>query len=161
MRSARSIAATCLALLALAATASGCGGTDDTTPAACLGGAGAYVHALEAAPGDVRLGGEVPISGCLVENQKPGDLATVGTAMVRAAIALNATARQAPGGKTNLQLGYLVGAAQRGADSSEGIHAELIRRLSAAARYSPDNRPLPPAFTHVYREGFDAGHAQG
>ena len=60
-----------------------------------------------------------------------------------------------------MQLGYLLGAAQRGADGTEGIHDELIRRLSAAARYSPDNRPLPAAFLRTYREGFDAGEAGG
>ena len=66
--------------------------------------------------------------------------------MLTAATKLNAEARAEPGGAANLQLGYLLGAAQRGADGTEGIHAELIRRLSAAARYSPDNRPLPAAF---------------
>jgi hypothetical protein len=150
-----------LAVVAALLAASGCGGSDDTTPVACLGTTGSYLHALEAAPGDVRLDGEVPISGCLIENQKAGDLVAVGLTMLRATIVLNSTARQDPGGKHNLQLGYLIGAAQRGADSSEGIHAELIRRLSTAARYSPDNRPLPPAFRHAYREGFDAGHANG
>ncbi|HXS46126.1 MAG TPA: hypothetical protein VN756_01535, partial [Solirubrobacterales bacterium] len=70
---------------------------------------------------------------------------------------LNAEARAEPGGAANLELGYLLGAAQSGADGTDGIHAELIRRLSAAARYSPDNRPLSPRFLRTYREGFDAG----
>ncbi len=50
---------------------------------------------------------------------------------------------------------------QRGADGTDGIHAELIRRLTAAARYSPDNRPLPATFLDAYQQGFDAGHARG
>ena len=58
--------------------------------------------------------------------------------MVEAATRLNAEARAEPGGAANLQLGYLLGAAQRGAEGTEGIHAELIRRLTAAARYSPE-----------------------
>jgi hypothetical protein len=37
----------------------------------------------------------------------------------------------------------------------------LIRRLTAAARYSPDNRPPPATFLEAYRRGFDAGHARG
>jgi hypothetical protein len=139
----------------------GCGQPSDTTPVACLEGSGTYLRALAAAPGAVTLDGETPISDCLAENQKAGDLAAVGTAMLAAATKLNAGARAEPGGEANLQLGYLLGAAQRGAESTEGIHADLIRRLSAAARYSPDNRPPSPAFLRTYREGFDAGEAGG
>lgn len=144
---------------ALAAT--GCGRTDDTTPVACLEGTGTYLRALGAAPGAVTLGGETPISDCLAENQKAGDLAAVGTAMLAAATKLNAEARAETGGDANLQLGYLLGAAQQGADRTSGIHSDLIRRLSAAARYSPDNGPLPPSFLRTYRAGFDAGKARG
>ena len=74
---------------------------------------------------------------------------------------LNTEARAEPGGGANLQLGYLLGAAERGARDTNGIHTDLLRRLSTAARYSPDNRPLPPAFLSTYREGFDAGEAGG
>jgi hypothetical protein len=139
----------------------GCGGADEGTPVACLDGAGAYVGALDDAPGAVRLSGEVPISDCLAENQSGGELATVGQAMVLAATRLNSQARAAPGGKANLELGYLLGAVQRGAEGTAGIHAELLRRLAFAARYSPENRPLPPLFLRTYREGFDAGRAGG
>jgi hypothetical protein len=151
------LAACCLALLAIA----GCGSTNDETPVACLDGAGAYMRALEDAPGEVKLSGEIPISDCLVENQTGGELATVGAAMVLAATRLNAQAREDPGSKANLELGYLLGAAQRGAEGTDGIHSELIRRLSFAARYSPENRPLPPLFLRTYRQGFDAGQARG
>jgi len=147
-------AATCL-------VAVGCGEPSDSTPVACLEGAGAYVKALGDAPDVVKLHGETPISECLAENQQAGDLATVGTALVVAATRLNAEARAEPGGDANLELGYLLGAAERGAEHTDGIHAELIRRLSSAARYNPDNRPLPPAFLNTYREGFDAGRARG
>jgi hypothetical protein len=150
-----------IAVLSLGLFAAGCGGPDDSTPIACLDGSGAYLGALGDAPGEIRLSGEVPISECLAENQTAGDLATVGAAMLSAATRLNAEARAAPGGPANFQLGYLLGAAQRGADGTEGIHAELIRRLSAAARYSPDNRPLPPTFLHAYRSGYSAGNEHG
>jgi len=152
------IFATIFAALAVLA---GCGSTDSSTPVACREGTGVYLAALRAAPGAVELRGETSISGCLVENQSGGDLATVGTTMVAVTTKLNAEAREHPGGEANLQLGYLLGAAQRGADQTDGIHAELIRRLSAAARYSPDNRPPPATFLEAYQRGFDAGEARG
>ncbi len=150
-----------LALVGLAGGLAACGSTDTSTPVACLEGPGPYLRALEDAPGAVALGDGTPLSGCLVENQQGGDLATVGTAMLAATTRLNAAAREEPGGDANLRLGYLLGAAQRGASENEGIDADLIRRLAAAARYSPDGRPLPPAFLRTYREGFDAGEARG
>jgi len=150
-----------LCLIAIAALAAGCGQQDDSTPVACLEGSETYLRALKTAPDEVTLDGETPISACLVENQKGGELATVGTSMVNAVTQLNAEARAEPGGEANLELGYLLGAAEHGAEETEGIHAELIRRLSAAARYSPDSKPLSPAFLRTYREGFDAGAAEG
>lgn len=149
------------ALLLSTALATGCGEPSDSTPAACLEGGRAYLAALRDAPGAVELHGGVPIGDCLAKNQKPGDLATVGGALVEAATRLNAEARAHPGGGANVELGYLLGAAQRGSSRTEGIHAELIRRLAVAARYSPDGRPLPTAFLRAYREGFDAGEARG
>jgi hypothetical protein len=160
MRPVRRLALTAL-LPALAAFFAGCGGTGDSTPVACLEGSGAFLNALGDAPGEVRLSGSTPISDCLAENQQAGDLASVGTAMLAAVTKLNAEARAEPGGTANLQLGYLLGAAQRGADGTAGIHAELVRRLSAAARYSPGNGALPPAFLRTYRCGYDAGLERG
>lgn len=150
-----------IAALSFGLVAVGCGGPDDSTPVACLEGAPAYLRALEDAPGQVELGGATPISGCLAPNQTGGDLATVGAAMLTATTKLNVDARDEPGGAANLRLGYLLGAAERGADGTEGIHAELIRRLTAAARYSPDNQPLPATFLDAYQRGFDAGRSHG
>lgn len=153
-----SIAILCLAALVLA----GCGsGRDDETPVACLEGSAAYVRALADAPAAVELGAGVPISDCLAENQSGGALATVGEAMVGAATELNAEAREDPGGQANLELGYLIGAAERGAAKTEGIHADLVRRLVVAARFAPGDEPLSPAFKATYEEGFDAGRDGG
>jgi hypothetical protein len=150
-----------IAAMVFALVAVGCGEASDTTPVACREGTGAYLEALDRAPGSVELRSETPISDCLAENQKAGDLATVGTTMVALATKLNADARDEPGGDANLQLGYLLGAAERGAERTNGIHTELVRRLTVAARYSPDDRPLPATFLSTYREGFDAGHSGG
>ncbi len=149
-----------LALVPLA-VAGGCGKQDDSTPVACLHGKEVYLAALAEAPGAVKLAGDTPISECLAENQAGGDLATVGEAMVETATELNGEGRNVPASAAALQLGYLIGAAQRGADGTEGIHADLLRRLTVAARYAPGRKPLPPAFLSAYREGFDAGHVSG
>src|SRR4051794_34701502 len=155
----RFAAASLLAAVVLAAF--GCGSQDDSTPVACLEGAPAYEKALKDAPGEVLLGGETPISDCLAANQKAGDLARIGEAMVETATSLNAGAREEDGGGAAVRLGYLLGAAQRGADSSEGIHADLVRRLTVAARYAPGSQPLSQQFLSAYRQGFDAGRSGG
>jgi hypothetical protein len=152
-----------LVILATAAGAfaSGCGNQDDSTPVACLEGAATYERALEATPGDVRLEGETPISDCLAPNQTAGDLAQVGEALVVAATELNAEARTETGGDSAFRLGYLLGAARRGSEQSEGIHSDLVRRLTVAARYAPGGEPLPAAFYRAYRSGYAAGLSDG
>jgi hypothetical protein len=160
MRGLRSIGALAAGSLTVL-LAIGCNATEDETPTACLEGARPYLKALDAAPAEVRLEGETPIGDCLAENQRGGDLATVGTAMVTTATRLNAAAREEPGGDANLRLGYLLGAATRGATETGGIHADLIRRLEAAARYSPGGRPLQEKFERTYRVGFEAGEGSG
>jgi hypothetical protein len=151
-----------LVVAALAVLAAGCGRGEPSTPGACFSGQAAYEKALAAAPDEVRIGGETPISECLAENQKGGDLAQVGEALVETATRLNADARAEPGGQANLELGYLLGAAQRGSEETEGIHADLLRRLEVAARFNPGTGPqLPPRFRATYERGFDAGRENG
>jgi hypothetical protein len=155
----RALALVLLACVVLA-LAAGCGGRDESTPVVCLEGAAAYEKALSNAPGEVLLAGETPISDCLAENQDTGDLSRVGEALVEAATQLNAEARSNPKGKAALELGYLIGAAQRGASETEGIHADLVRRLTVAARYAPGGQPLQQ-FQRAYEEGFAAGRSGG
>lgn len=139
----------------------GCGSQDDSTPVACLEGARAYEHALKEAPGKVRLADQTPIGDCLASNQSAGDLARVGEAMVETATKLNSQAREEGGGRAGVELGYLIGAVQHGTEDSEGIHADLVRRLTVAVRYAPDRRPLSPAFLRAYRTGYAAGRSEG
>jgi hypothetical protein len=148
------------AVAVFAIAAAGCGDQDDdSTPVACLEGAAAYEKALESAPGEVRLQGETPIGDCLAPNQTAGDLARVGEAMIEAATDLNAEARSEDGGQAAVRLGYLLGAAERGSEESEGIHSDLVRRLTVAARYAPDRQPLSQEFLDSYAEGFEAGRS--
>ncbi len=160
MRAPIAIAFACL-LAALAVA--GCGRSQsDSTPVACLDGASAYLDALGRAPGEVRLGGETPISDCLAENQKAGDLATVGTTMVDRRRP-SSTPKPEPSrvGPPTCGSATCSEPPSAGPTAPQGIHAELIRRLAVAARYSPDNRPLSPAFLSTYRQGYDAGNARG
>lgn len=133
----------------------------ESTPAACLSDARAYRQALAAAPGEVRLSEETLISACLVEGQSGGELAEAGQTMVLAATQLNEAARQDPSGPEAVQLGYLLGAAHRGANETNGIHSDLIRRLDTAARFTPDGGTLPAAFERAYGAGYAAGQSGG
>lgn len=146
---------------ALVGALAGCGSADESTPVACLEGAGAYERALKAAPDEVLLEDETLISECLTRNQSGGDLARIGEAMLETATALNGEARQDPGGDAAVQLGYLLGAIERGSKESEGIHADLVRRLTVAARYAPGSQPLTKKFLSAYRTGFEAGREDG
>jgi hypothetical protein len=150
-----------IAIAGLALALAACGTADEETPVACLEGSKAYIEALADAPEPVRLPGGTRISDCLTENQAGGQLATVGAAMVRVATELNTEVRRDPGGPAALQLGFLLGAVERGAEDTAGIHAELVRRLEAAARYSPGNRPLPRRTERAYEAGFEAGQVVG
>ena len=145
---------------AVAAIAAGCSSDDEGTPEACLAPATDYLAALRAAPGEVALGG-TPISACLVPGQDPAELGESGEAMVTAATQLNAAARRDPSGPESVRLGYLVGAVQKGAAETGGIHADLVRRLDAAARFAPGGERLPVSFERSFGEGYAAGQQSG
>jgi hypothetical protein len=147
--------AACLGVLGACGSSNG----NDETPAACLNGPDAYLKALAAAPGEVRLAAGTLISDCLVAGQDAGELATAGRAMVVAATRLNAEASSDSAGTAPAELGYLVGAVKRGSGETGGIHADLVRRLEAAARFSPGE--LPAQFERGYEEGYAAGAKSG
>jgi hypothetical protein len=156
----RSVIAAAMAI-ALTALCAGCSSAEDEdqAPAACLTTSDAYIKALAPAPGEVRLEGDTPISDCLVPNQGGGELGQIGRQMIVAATKLNGEARTDPTGPAAVQLGYLIGAVQRGEDS---IHADLVRRLNAAARFSPGgNGLLPASFERTFGQGYAAGHESG
>jgi hypothetical protein len=147
-----------LAALAAAAALSSCGSSEPPeTPAACLAPASAYLSALGAAPGDVRLEGTTPISDCLVEEQEAGPLAEVGKSMVSAATELNRRVLNGASRQVAVELGYLVGAAEAGASTTGGVHRDLVLRLESAARYAgPQGDGLPPGFEAAFEEGHAA-----
>ncbi|MQA75551.1 MAG: hypothetical protein GEU88_14630 [Solirubrobacterales bacterium] len=126
------------------------------------GRSAAYLEALRAAPGEVRLPDGTPISGCLVEEQGPGALATVGRALIESATALNHEARRGEDRRATVRLGYLVGAVDAGASTTGGIHRDLQLRLNSAARFTPaDGRPLGAEFERAFGEGYAAAKTGG
>jgi hypothetical protein len=138
--------------LAGAALVTGCTRDPETrVPVECREGTQAVREALRAAPADVRLEG-TPLSDCLVRSSDAGDLQAVGTAFVDVASELAVAAKRESGGHQAVQLGYLVGAARRGADA--GVHDELIRRIEQEL-IGVDTRS--PAF----RRGEERGRAAG
>jgi hypothetical protein len=149
-----------IALLALALGIAGCTSQEDEeTPSACLAEAPAYLQALRAAPGEVRLEGTTQISDCLTPEQGGGELAQVGSAMIAAATELNGEGRADPGGVAPVQLGYLSAAVSRGADS---IHADLARRVTTAAQFSPGGSDtLSAEFLRGFGRGYEAGRDTG
>ena len=147
---------------AIALATVGCGAEAETgTPSACLEPAATYREELAAAPEEVRLGGETPISACLVDGQSPGDIGSVGETVIAVATDLNVRARRDPSSSATVELGYLVSAVQEGATTTDGIHEDLIRRLDAAARFAPAAEPPPPRFERAFGEGYAAGQASG
>jgi hypothetical protein len=160
MRIRPTIARAALAILVLAAIPlAGCGSSrEDDAPAACLATSQGYLRALEAAPGQVRLAGSVPISACLVPEQSGGELASVGREMIVTATRLNAEARRDPGGPAAVELGYLIGAVSQGADA---IHTDLVRRLNSSAHFSETGGTPPAGFERAFGRGYAAGQASG
>ena len=142
-------------LLALcAAVAGGCGSSDEAgIPAGCPEDAGQVVAALRSAPRPVRIGG-VALSDCLTKDSSSGDVQRMGAVFVPAASRLGDQARREPRGPAAVRLGYLVGAAERGAAHTGGLHSELVRRLEQELGTVG---PAAPAA----RKGQRAGRASG
>jgi hypothetical protein len=143
------------AVIGLVALLAGCGGGSDVhvtnLPAACAGDFGALVKALGAAPGPVRVDGE-PISHCFTLSEDATDLQALGTSLLTAAQELGDKAR-AGDQKAALELGYLVGAVQKGAKRN-GLGDEIVRRLEAETT-------IGAARKAAYDRGLRAGSSAG
>jgi hypothetical protein len=141
-----------LALLALATAA--CGQDSAPLPAACSDRPERVLAALGAAPSPVRLAG-VRLSDCVSRARSDSDLQTIGAVYTAVADSL---ARDVPrSDRATVQLGYLVGAARRGARRTNGIHAELVRRLEAVMGVDG----APTERRAAYERGIAAGASDG
>ena len=97
-------------------------------PVACRQGEQAVQRALAREPTGVRIDGTL-LSECLNRVGDARDVQEVGATFVSVAADLAPRARAAPDGVAARQLGYLVGALRRGAARTQGIHAEMLRRV--------------------------------
>jgi hypothetical protein len=141
--------------LALALAA--CGTDAPAMPSTCTDTDQAgYANALRAAPGDVRLPGGVPISTCLERVRTDAELQNLGSVVHLVAEDLAAGARAGDVAAAR-ELGYLNAAVAVGAAGSNGISAELARRVSVTGSGLAD---APPAVAHALAQGQAAGAAR-
>ena len=144
------------AFAALALLAAGCGGQAPTPLAdGCTGAPEAILAALRTAPEPVLLEDGTPLSRCVADGTDDGELQTVGITFSRAAERLRDTAETDP--RAALQLGYLVGVTQKGAARTNGVMAELVRRIEVVAGRTADD--ATPAAQRALTEGIAAGAA--
>lgn len=115
----------------LAVVVAGCGGSDEPLPMACAAEPERFERALRDAPGPVRIDG-TSLGACVRLSASDADLQSLGIRLTTVADRLQR--RAAAGDLTAAgQLGYLIGATQRAAENTEGIQAELGRRLQRSA----------------------------
>jgi hypothetical protein len=123
-------------LLVLAAGLVGGCGEDEVPPVAgsCTGDPAGVVSALGTAPAAVELPDGATISACVRNARSGAELQNVGVTLSAAAEDLEARAMDGDEAAA-LRLGYLVGAARRGAATTGGVAAELVRRLERSAGF--------------------------
>ncbi len=158
---ARSLAIVCALLAGVLAT--GC--RDDTDDAALPGPcveARAVRAALAAAPAPVHLPDGTRLARCVELARSDSELTSLGVVLTGVADGLAdvALADAALAGRTAAatELGYLIGAAQRGSRRGQGIQVELARRLEGAARRIDGTAP---AIDAALRRGAAAGEQAG
>lgn len=128
----RARAAALAALSALALLAA-CGG-EERLPQACIGArAGDVLKALEQAPAHATLADGTPLSACIDRAEDDAQLQTIGITFVAVADQLAARVQRSP--RAAFQLGFLMGAAERGAGPTGGTQAELVQRLEQTVSF--------------------------
>jgi len=147
------LVAPALAVVALGALA--CGERERPLPAACSQGGRDIAAALRAAPGPVTLRDGTRLSTCVARARADAEIQTVGSIYTGVAGDLAARLRRSDGAA--LRLGYLIGAARRGARHTSGIHEELVRRLEQTVGL----KGPPPDRRRSFSRGVAAGARNG
>jgi hypothetical protein len=146
------------ALLACAVpAASACGADEPPLAATCTQSSAAIERALQRAPVTVRLPDGTALSDCFTNARTDAALQSFGVVAVGAAEDLGVRAKQGDP-RAAMQLGYLVGAARRGARRTSGVQAELARRVERSAAFVEDGGA---AASVALARGMRAGEAGG
>ena len=151
------------AVLSAALALGGCGGSEDAVlSAGCTEDDGSVVSALEGAPDEVVLPDGTRLSDCVANGLDDADLQNIGITYHRAAERLRDDAQEGSGPAAQdaaLRLGYLVGATRKGASGTNGVMAELQRRIeNVAGRYTDR---ATPAGRDALERGLEAGERLG
>lgn len=141
-------------LQALVVLLVGCGNADVVAAPECLDGPEAITRALRDAPGEVRLAGRTPLSGCFKQAANEADVQTIGHDFLTASQQLGDQVRREPRSEAAVQLGYLLAAVRRGARTDTGVHFETTRRIEHELRGVPTDTP-------EFRHGLAAGRRTG
>ncbi len=156
-----------LILPALAILYAGCGsGAKLPTPPACQSTPEIWLTALADAPDQVLIEGDAPISTCLPSDQSAAQQEEIGRTAVEVGTRLSAFTK-ADGDEGDfessieaaLMAGYLVGALEKGAGETEGIHSTLVDRVKSAATNGLDG--ASPKIRATYNTGYEAGLDKG
>lgn len=147
-----------LAAAALSVVLAACGAQSaPPLPEACTGDPGTLVRALRSAPGPVVLPDGTKLSRCVHDADSDADLQNVGVAFHRAAERLKERAR-AGDAQSATALGYLIGATRTGARRTQGLLAELVRRIEAVGgRLINDDAALQAAVDRGLAAGTQNG----
>ncbi|WP_041731165.1 hypothetical protein [Conexibacter woesei] len=122
-----------LAALAALTLLAACGG-EERLPQACITARAADVlKVLEQAPERATLADGTPLSACIDRAEDDAQLQTLGITFVAVADHLAARVERSP--RAAFQLGFLMGAAERGAGPTGGTQAELVQRLEQTVSF--------------------------
>lgn len=147
--------AAALATAAALPVLTGCG-EEPPLPAACVQATPADVlRLLAAAPAGAALTDGTLLSECVDRAEDDAELQTLGITFVEVSDRLAAAAGGSP--RAAFQLGFLVGAAERGAGPTGGTQGELVQRLQQSIAFQAS---APRVRAEVLR-GIAAGRRAG
>ncbi len=144
-------------LLALVFALAACGSDPAALPVACGPAPEQVERALGRAPAAVTLGDATKLSDCVRDADSSADLQSVGVAFQAAAARLRVRADTGEE-QAAVALGYLAGAARKGAATTQGVSSELAVRLARLAGRLIDRMPAARA---AVQRGLRAGERLG
>jgi hypothetical protein len=121
--------------------ANGCGSGATPISPGCTENETPIVTALKQAPGTVTLADGFRLSQCISDGTDEAELQNVGITFHRVAEDLRVRARDGNDRAAAIQLGYLIGATRRGAKQTNGVMAELQRRVELVGGRLQDEAP--------------------